>query len=60
MQKLTLKSLSLLLVVAAIGCKTSQKTQKPSQPNIIYVLADDLGYGDLKAFNPNSKLPLPA
>lgn len=28
-------------------------------PNIIYILADDLGYGDLKCFNPYSKIPTP-
>jgi arylsulfatase A-like enzyme len=28
-------------------------------PNIIYILADDLGYGDVRAFNPESKVPTP-
>lgn len=32
---------------------------KTSHPNIIYVLADDLGTGDVKAFNPESKVPTP-
>jgi arylsulfatase A-like enzyme len=28
-------------------------------PNIIYILADDLGYGDLAIYNPDSKIPTP-
>ena len=36
----------------AIGAKTSQ-------PNIVIILADDLGYGDLQCYNPNSNIPTP-
>ncbi|MFW6006731.1 MAG: sulfatase-like hydrolase/transferase [Halanaerobiales bacterium] len=28
-------------------------------PNIIYILADDMGYGDVEAFNSDSKIPTP-
>ncbi|MEE2629112.1 MAG: sulfatase-like hydrolase/transferase, partial [Candidatus Latescibacterota bacterium] len=29
------------------------------RPNIIYILADDMGYGDARCNNPNSKIPTP-
>lgn len=36
-----------------------QNNRKDKRPNIIYILADDLGYGDVKTFNPNGKIPTP-
>jgi arylsulfatase A len=30
-----------------------------AQPNIVYILADDMGYGDVGALNPDCKFPTP-
>ena len=34
-------------------------TMAKSTPNIIYILADDMGYGDMGCNNPESKIPTP-
>ncbi len=38
---------------------TLQKKRAADRPNIIYIMADDLGYGDLHCFNADSQIPTP-
>ena len=40
-----------------VGCQTNKEEKK--QPNIVFILVDDMGYGDAKAFNPASKIATP-
>ena len=34
-------------------------TLQAAKPNIIFIMADDMGYGDVQALNPKSKIPTP-
>jgi arylsulfatase A len=38
---------------------SDQSTPKTQKPNSIFILADDLGYGDVRCMNPQSKIATP-
>ena len=47
----------LTFVTAVLGVAPAFAAE--SKPNIVYVLCDDLGYGDLKCLNPEGKIATP-
>lgn len=51
---------ALLLFASCNGRNPNQTIQENSLPNIVYILADDMGYGDVRAYNPACKIPTPA
>lgn len=42
-----------MLFTAAAVCFSHSARAESSRPNIVYILADDFGYGDLHSLNPN-------
>jgi len=50
--------LKLILIICLIPSFLSCEKQE-GNPNIIFILADDLGYGDISSFNENGKISTP-
>jgi arylsulfatase A-like enzyme len=52
-------SISAIALLVFQMSSTEIQAQKTTKPNIIYILADDLGYGDLAVYNKGSKIATP-
>ena len=50
---------TLRLILPVLFCLLPSIHAAAKKPNIVYILADDLGYGDVKCFNPDGKIPTP-
>ncbi|MEM6348303.1 MAG: arylsulfatase [Bacteroidota bacterium] len=49
----------LLFIIACTLCSCAQPAASDPLPNILFILADDMGYGDLGCYNPNSNIQTP-
>ena len=47
------------LLLAGILLSQCQKKEEQKNPNIIFIMADDMGFGDPECYNPYSKIPTP-
>jgi len=54
-----LKNSALAIGALSAGGLAACRSAKLSRPNIIFILADDMGYGDIQAFNRDSRIPTP-
>ena len=48
------------ILVLSVGYFTHDlQAENPARPNIVIILADDMGFGDVHALNPESQIPTP-
>ena len=50
---------SLVLLLAACASVPEARELPDRPPNLVIILADDMGWGDPRCFNPDSKIPTP-
>ncbi len=50
---------SFVLFLALTGCDSPGDGSGKTYPNIVYILADDMGYGDINGLNADSKISTP-
>lgn len=50
---------TLACLLACFIAISASAQERPTRPNIVILYADDLGFGDLGCYNPESKIPTP-
>jgi arylsulfatase A-like enzyme len=50
---------ALLLLAPTVALRAAEVARGAARPNILFILCDDLGIGDVRCFNPDSRIPTP-
>ncbi len=58
-KNLNIKRWVICLIFILLGTFSIQAQVAKNLPNIVYIMVDDMGYGDAQAFNPDSKISTP-
>ncbi len=59
-QTFVLACLTCVSPVLQVSCSMQHDNKDSQSPNIVIILADDMGYGDISALNPGSRIRTPA
>jgi len=59
LKTIALASVSAGALCGCTGLRESANRCKASKPNVVFILADDMGWGDVEAYNPESLIPTP-
>ena len=54
-----LNSGKILLMGSVLQLWSCHPDQSPQKPNIVFIMADDMGFGDVSSYNPESKIETP-